>query len=160
MKRMLRITLLALLMCVSTVAFAQKKPVEIGKKEFLSKIANYEKDSLSWNYLGDKPAIVDFYADWCKPCKLVEKPLQELAREYAGKIYVYKVNVDKHKELAKEIGINSIPTIIFAPMGKDPQILTGAMGKEALKSYIETVLLGNESSANADGEHASGVQSK
>lgn len=160
MKKTLRITFFALLMCVSTVVFAQKKPIEIGKKEFLSKVANYEKNPLSWNYLGDKPAIVDFYADWCKPCKIVEKPLQELAKEYAGRIYIYKVNVDKHKDLAKEIGINSIPTIIFAPMGKEPQILTGAMGKEALKNYIDTVLLEQESSANADDKNASGVQSR
>ncbi len=160
MRKTLRITLLALLMCVSMAAFAQKKPVEIGKKEFLSKVANYEKDSLSWNYLGDKPAIVDFYADWCKPCKLLEKPLRELAKEYAGQVYVYKVNVDKHKELAKEIGINSIPTIIFAPMGKEPQVLTGAMSKDALKSYIDAILLDKQPSANAGSQPSNSVQKK
>ena len=117
---------------------------EIGKKEFLAKVVNYEKNTTTWEYLGDKPAIIDFYADWCKPCKLVEEPLEELAKEYEGKIYVYEVNVDKHKDLAKEIGISSIPTIIFAPIGQDPQILMGAKSKEELKKYIDEILLGKQ----------------
>ena len=144
MKKIISFAALALLISLSASVFAQKKPIEIGKKEFLTKVANYETNPTTWQYLGDKPAIIDFYADWCKPCKLVEGPLKELAKEYEGKIYIYKVNVDKHKDLAKEIGISSIPTMIFAPIGKDPQILMGAKSKEELKKYIDEILLGKE----------------
>lgn len=144
MKKIISFAALALLISLSASVFAQKKPIEIGEKEFLTKVANYETNPTTWQYLGDKPAIIDFYADWCKPCKLVEQPLKELAKEYEGKIYIYKVNVDKHKDLAKEIGISSIPTMIFAPIGKDPQILMGAKSKEELKKYIDEILLGKE----------------
>lgn len=144
MKKIISFAALALLISLSASVFAQKKPIEIGKKEFLTKVANYETNPTTWQYLGDKPAIIDFYADWCKPCKLVEGPLKELAKEYEGKIYIYKVNVDKHKDLAKEIGISSIPTMIFAPIGKDPQILMGAKSKEELRKYIDEILLGKE----------------
>lgn len=144
MRKAISFVAIALFIGLSASVMAQKKPIEIGKKEFLAKVVNYEKNTTTWEYLGDKPAIIDFYADWCKPCKLVEGPLKELAKEYEGKIYVYKVNVDKHKDLAKEIGISSIPTIIFAPIGQDPQILMGAKSKEELKKYIDEILLGKQ----------------
>lgn len=144
MRKAISIVAIAVVFCLSASVMAQKKPVEIGKKEFLAKVVNYEKNTTTWEYLGDKPAIIDFYADWCKPCKLVEGPLKELAKEYEGKIYIYKVNVDKHKDLAKEIGISSIPTMIFAPIGQDPQILMGAKSKEELKKYIDEILLGKQ----------------
>ena len=144
MRKAISIVAIAVVFCLSASVMAQKKPVEIGKKEFLAKVVNYERDATTWQYLGDKPAIIDFYADWCKPCKLVEGPLKELAKEYEGKIYIYKVNVDKHKDLAKEIGISSIPTMIFAPIGQDPQILMGAKSKEELKKYIDEILLGKQ----------------
>lgn len=144
MRKAISFVAIAMVFCLSASVMAQKKPIEIGKKEFLAKVVNYEKNTTTWEYLGDKPAIIDFYADWCKPCKLVEGPLKELAKEYEGKIYIYKVNVDKHKDLAKEIGISSIPTIIFAPIGQDPQILMGAKSKEELKKYIDEILLGKQ----------------
>lgn len=144
MNKAIRLFAIVAFLSLCSAACAQKKPVEIGKKEFLSKVTDYETNPNAWNYLGDKPAIIDFYADWCKPCKIVEKPLEELAKEYEGRIYVYKVNVDKQKDLAKDIGISSIPTIIFAPVGKDPQILMGAKSKEDLRELIESVLLGKE----------------
>ena len=144
MRKAISIVAIAVVFCLSASVMAQKKPVEIGKKEFLAKVVNYEKDATTWQYLGDKPAIIDFYADWCKPCKLVEGPLKELAKEYEGKISIYKVHVDKHKDLAKEIGISSIPTMIFAPIGQDPQILMGAKSKEELKKYIDEILLGKQ----------------
>lgn len=144
MRKAISFVAIAMVFCLSASVMAQKKPVEIGKKEFLAKVVNYEKNTTTWEYLGDKPAIIDFYADWCKPCKLVEGPLKELAKEYEGKIYIYKVNVDKHKDLAKEIGISSIPTMIFAPIGQDPQILMGAKSKEELKKYIDEILLGKQ----------------
>lgn len=144
MRKAISFVAIAMVFCLSVSVMAQKKPIEIGKKEFLAKVVNYEKNTTTWEYLGDKPAIIDFYADWCKPCKLVEGPLKELAKEYEGKIYIYKVNVDKHKDLAKEIGISSIPTMIFAPIGQDPQILMGAKSKEELKKYIDEILLGKQ----------------
>lgn len=144
MRKAISFVAIAMVFGLSASVMAQKKPIEIGKKEFLAKVVNYEKNTTTWEYLGDKPAIIDFYADWCKPCKLVEEPLEELAKEYEGKIYVYEVNVDKHKDLAKEIGISSIPTIIFAPIGQDPQILMGAKSKEELKKYIDEILLGKQ----------------
>jgi len=144
MRKAISFVAIAMVFCLSASVMAQKKPIEIGKKEFLAKVVNYEKNTTTWEYLGDKPAIIDFYADWCKPCKLVEGPLKELAKEYEGKIYIYKVNVDKHKDLAKEIGISSIPTMIFAPIGQDPQILMGAKSKEELKKYIDEILLGKQ----------------
>ena len=101
-------------------------------------IQNHSKE---WKYLGDKPAIVDFYADWCGPCKMVAPILEELSKEYAGKIYIYKVNVDKEPELARDFGIQSIPTIWFVPMKGEPQVNMGALSKEQLKGYIDKVLL-------------------
>jgi thioredoxin len=119
------------------------KVIHLTKEEFLKKVANYEKDSQEWNYLGDKPAIVDFYATWCGPCKSVSPILEELAEEYDGKIYIYKVDVDKEEELASAFGVRSVPTLLFIPMKGDPQIAQGAMPKSSFKEAIENVLLKN-----------------
>lgn len=116
-------------------------PIHITKADFLKKVDNYEADSKNWKYLGDKPAIIDFYADWCGPCKMVAPLLDELAKEYADKIVVYKVNVDKESGLANDFAIRSIPTIWFVPMKGKPQVVQGALSKEQLKKYIDTVLL-------------------
>ncbi len=141
MKILLRLVLLLLL--TNAVCFGQspKKVVKIDREDFLTKVVDYTKDSTGWNYLGDKPAIIDFYADWCKPCKIVSPILDKLAKEYSGRIYIYKVNVDEQKQLAKEIGISSIPTIIFSPLEKEPRILVGAQSEEQLREYIENILL-------------------
>ncbi len=144
MKKAAVFSVLLAMICIAGSCFAQKKPIEIDREDFLSRVVNFEKDSTTWNYLGDKPAIIEFYADWCKPCKMMEKPLKQLAKEYAGQIYVYKIDVDKNRELAKQIGINSIPTIIFAPMKGEPRILMGAKSKEDLQKLTDTILLGRE----------------
>lgn len=119
----------------------QSGTIHLTRAEFLKKIADYENHSKEWKYLGDKPAIVDFYADWCGPCKMVAPILEELSKEYAGKIYIYKVNVDKEPELARDFGIQSIPSIWFVPMKGEPQVNMGALSKEQLKGYIDKVLL-------------------
>lgn len=120
----------------------KKMKVEhLTKAEFLTKVANYEKDNQTWNYLGDKPAIVDFYATWCGPCKSVSPILEELAQEYDGKIYIYKIDVDKEEELAAAFGVRSVPTLLFIPLKGDPQIAQGAMPKSAFKEAIENILL-------------------
>jgi len=91
--------------------------------------------------LGDKPAVIDFYADWCGPCRAIAPSLEELADEYDNVIYIYKINVDKEKELSALFGIRSIPSLLFIPMEEKPQMVTGAIPKSQLKEAIDTVLL-------------------
>ena len=117
------------------------KPIHLTKAEFLQKVANYEANPDKWVYLGDKPCIIDFYADWCGPCKMVAPILEELAQEYDGQIYIYKVDTEQEQELAGVFGIQSIPTILFIPMNDKPQITQGALPKTAFKNLIDSVLL-------------------
>ena len=102
---------------------------------------NYEENPNEWKYLGDKPAIVYFYADWCGPCKTLAPVLEQLAAEYEGKIYIYKVDTEAERELASAFGIRSIPTMIFIPMGEDPQVAQGALPKNVIKDAINKTLL-------------------
>jgi thioredoxin 1 len=108
-------------------------------EEFKSKVFNWE-ESNEWKYQGDLPAIVDFYADWCGPCKMVAPILEELSKEYEGKIHIYKVDTDKEQELAMAFGIQSIPSILFIPMDDKPQMAAGALPKESLQQVIKDVL--------------------
>jgi thioredoxin len=117
------------------------KTIEINKEQFLQKVVNYEANPTEWKYLGDKPAIIDFYASWCGPCKMVAPILEELAAEYGDSIVIYKVNTEKEQELPAAFGIRSIPTIIFAPMKGNPQVAQGAMGKAEFKKLIDEILL-------------------
>lgn len=118
--------------------------IHLTKAEFLAKVANYETNPTEWKYLGDKPCIIDFYASWCGPCKTIAPILEELAKEYDGQIYIYKINTEEEQELAGAFGIRSIPTILFCPMGENPQMAQGAMPKDAFKRAIEEVLLKNK----------------
>ncbi|MGL5683250.1 MAG: thioredoxin [Marinifilaceae bacterium] len=117
------------------------KTHELTKAEFLKKVADYEKNPKGWKYLGDKPALIDFYADWCGPCKSLAPVLEELAKEYDGKIYIYKINTEHEQELASIFGVSSIPTLLFIPMQGDPKIARGALPKHTLKEAIENELL-------------------
>lgn len=145
MKRILSI------MCVLSFAFVawgqnpETAPKVIVKHlteaEFLQKVANYKENPQEWEYLGDKPCIVDFYASWCGPCKALAPILEELANEYAGKIYVYKVDTEQEQELSAAFGIQAIPTMLFCPLNGQPQIAQGMLPKEQLKMAIEQVLL-------------------
>lgn len=119
----------------------QGKIIHLTKAEFLKKVVNYEKNPDKWIYLGKQPAIVDFYADWCAPCRQIAPSLEQLAAEYSGKITVYKINVDKEEELAAAFGIRSIPTLLFIPMKGAPHTLMGAQPKEDLKKVIDNILL-------------------
>lgn len=119
------------------------KTINLTKDDFLTKVANYEKNPEKWEYLGDKPAIIDFYADWCGPCKMVAPILEELAAEYDGQIYIYKVDTEAEQELAAAFGIRSIPSLLFVPMGEAPQMAQGALPKDAFKQAINEVLLKN-----------------
>jgi thioredoxin 1 len=107
---------------------------------FKEKVFNYEVNK-DWKFEGDIPCIVDFYADWCGPCKMVAPVLEELSGEYAGKINIYKVDTEKEQELAQVFGIKSIPSILFIPKDGKPQMSMGAMPKESFKQAIDEVLL-------------------
>ena len=120
---------------------AQDKPIHLDKAAFEERVASLKNLEKDWIYLGDKPCIIDFYADWCGPCRTIAPHLEALAKEFEGKIYIYKINTDKEKELAKAFGIAAIPTLVFAPVKEDPQIAQGALPKEELKRLIETILL-------------------
>lgn len=115
--------------------------MELTKKDFLEKVVNYEQNPNEWKFLGDKPAIIDFYASWCGPCKAFAPVLEEVAEEYKGVIDVYKINTENEEELAAVFNIRSIPTILFIPVNGQPQIVTGAMPKPQLIEAIERVLL-------------------
>jgi thioredoxin len=115
--------------------------IKLTKAEFLTKVANYEANPTEWKYLGDKPCIIDFYADWCGPCRAIAPVLEDLAKEYHGQIYIYKIDTEKEQELASAFGIRSIPSILFCPIGEQPQMAQGALPKETFKKAIEEVLL-------------------
>lgn len=123
---------------------ATEKPttrvVHITKADFLKKVYDFEKNPDEWKYLGSQPAIVDFYADWCGPCRQLSPVLDELAKEYSGKLTIYKVNVDNERGLASFFGIRSIPTLLFIPMKEKPQRSLGALSKTELKGIIKDVL--------------------
>ncbi|MDR0742787.1 MAG: thioredoxin [Tannerella sp.] len=113
----------------------------LNKAAFLEKIYNYEKHPKEWIYEGNLPCIIDFYADWCPPCKKVAPVLKELASEYEGRVIIYKINVDKEKELAKAFGISSIPTFLFIPAKGNPQSAVGVLPRESFVKVIEEFLL-------------------
>ena len=115
--------------------------IHLTKSEFLAKVADYETSPNEWKYLGDRPAVIDFYASWCGPCKMIAPILEELAAEYGDSIYIYKINTEEEQELAAAFGIQSIPTLLFVPMEGAPQMAQGAMPKNALKEAIDKVLL-------------------
>lgn len=117
------------------------KTIHLTRAEFLEKVVNFEKNPEEWVYLGDKPAIVDFYADWCGPCKMIAPVLEELATEYDGQIYIYKIDTEAEQQLSAEFGIRSIPTLLFVPMDGQPQMSQGALPKNELKKAIDDVLL-------------------
>lgn len=119
----------------------KKYTIELTQQEFLKKVTDIKGNPTEWKYLGDKPAIIDFYADWCVYCKKLAPVLEELAKEYDGKIYIYKVNTDKEREIATVFGIRSLPTLLFVPMGQDPQVAQGAVPKDQLKNFIDSVLI-------------------
>ena len=152
---MKKITILfaALMVMVSVSATEPKekktaKPIELTKATFLEKVFDYEKNPEAWNYNGDKPAIVDFYADWCGPCRITSPILAELAAEYGEDIYIYKINVDKETELAGLFGVRSIPMFLFIPMNEDPQVGMGALPKKSFREVIDTFLLKKDNQVN------------
>lgn len=108
---------------------------------FKEKIMDFETNKEDWKFEGDKPAILDYYASWCNPCKALSPILEELAKEYEGKVDFYKIDTEDQQELAAMFGIRSIPSILFIPKDGQPQMATGMMPKEKLKQVIEDILL-------------------
>jgi len=111
----------------------------LTKIDFLEKVFNYEENK-EWNYAGEVPCIIDFYADWCGPCKMLAPILEEISKEYDGKLRIYKVDTEQEQELAAVFGIRSIPSMLFVPLDEKPRMSTGALPKEALKQAINDVL--------------------
>jgi thioredoxin len=113
----------------------------LTKETFMQKVFNYE-DNQEWKYEGTRPCLIDFYADWCGPCKIVAPILDELSKEYEGKIDIFKINTEEEQELSAVFGIRSIPTMLFCPVEGNPQMAVGALPKNSLKQAIDEVLLG------------------
>jgi thioredoxin 1 len=111
----------------------------LTKETFKEKVFNFE-DNQEWKFEGNKPAVIDFYADWCGPCKMVAPILEELSEEYDGKIDIYKVDTEDQQELAGMFGIQSIPSILFIPMDEQPQMAMGALPKDTFKQAFTEVL--------------------
>jgi len=122
-------------------ASASGKPELLTAQTFKLKVMDYEKNPQQWVFEGDKPAIVDFYADWCRPCRMVAPILEELAVEYKGKIDIYKVDTEAQRELASVFGIQSLPSLLFIPMEGKPSLQKGALPKESFKQIIDDFLL-------------------
>jgi thioredoxin 1 len=118
----------------------------LTKDDFIKNVFDYEHEK-EWKYLGERPAIIDFYADWCGPCKRVAPVLDELSNTYDGKVDIFKIDTEKEMELASVFGIRSIPSILFIPVGKQPMMQVGALPKESLVQVIEEELL--KSAANS-----------
>jgi len=111
----------------------------LTKETFKNKVFNYELNK-DWKFEGDKPCVIDFYADWCSPCKMVAPIMEELGNEFDGKMNVYKVDTEDQQELASMFGIRSIPSILFIPKNGQPQMATGAMSKDSFIKAFEEIL--------------------
>jgi len=122
------------------VAVAEAIPISISEDQFAAKVFDFRNGS-KWKYKGDKPCIIDFYADWCGPCRTIAPYMKEFAASYANDIYVYKVNTDHAQDLSMFFNINAIPAVMLCPMKGDFQIVVGANPKDHYDNLIKTVLL-------------------
>lgn len=112
----------------------------LTKQTFLEKVFDYEKNK-EWKFEGEIPAVIDFWAPWCGPCRAVAPVIEELSKEYAGRVNFYKVNTDEEQELAGAFGIRSIPSLLFIPKTGQPKMAVGALPKDVLKQAVEEELL-------------------
>lgn len=111
----------------------------LTKETFKEKVFNFEENQ-EWKFEGDTPCIIDFYADWCQPCKIVAPILEELQEEYENKLVIYKIDTEAEQELAGMFGIQSIPSLLFVPVNEQPQMAMGALPKDTFKQAISDVL--------------------
>ncbi len=124
----------------AAAAVSDYKPVEMNTQMFIDRVVDF-KNAKEWDYKGDKPAVIDFYATWCGPCKKLSPILDELSSEYAGNVLFYKVDVDREQELAGAFGIQSIPMVLLIPKEGKPYVVQGLRPKAELKEAIDSVLL-------------------
>ena len=117
------------------------KVIHLTTEQFKELVWDYEKNPDEWVYKGDIPCMIDFYADWCRPCKMIAPIMDELAEEYKGEIYIYKIDTDEEKEVARIFNIRSIPAILLVPMDERPQMATGALPKATFEEIINKTLL-------------------
>lgn len=117
--------------------------IQMNLADFKEKVFDFEKED-EWKYAGELPAIIDFYADWCGPCKAIAPVLEELSKKYEGRLLIYKIDTDKENELSSIFGIQSIPTLLFIPKQGTPMLQKGAVPKNALIEVIEEKLLAEE----------------
>ena len=136
--------LIALLLAAFTINAQESNVIHITKAEFIKKVYDYTISDKVLHYKGDKPAIIDFYADWCGPCRKLSPILEEVATEFKKDIYIYKVNTDKEPEIAKAFGIRALPTLLFIPLEGEPEGNEGFLTKEQLYEAIYKVLLKEE----------------
>ena len=115
--------------------------IPMDKQMFLDKVFDYTTGATEWKYKGEKPAVIDFYATWCGPCRMIAPILKNLAKEYGDSIVIYKVDTDKERELSGAMGIQSLPTIVFIPKSGQPQMIIGAADKATFRRAIDEVLL-------------------
>lgn len=144
MKKFILIALALFVGCITVNAQEQKEESKVKQltyNEFLRKIWDFEKDPTTFKYKGKLPAIVDFYADWCGPCRRVAPIMEKLAEEYDGRLLIYKVNTQYEADLANAFQIRSIPTVLFIPMEGQPMMQVGALPEEGYRKVIEEQLL-------------------
>jgi len=134
---------LCILSGLTVIAQKEKKPEMLTLETFKQKVWNYEESPNEFKYLGDKPCMIDFYADWCRPCRMIAPFMEELCNTYSEEIYVYKINTDQQKELAALFQARSIPMVIFIPLQGQPASTLGALPKEQYEQYIKQILLKN-----------------
>lgn len=117
--------------------------IALTRDTFLQKVFDYTTQQ-DWNYVGDKPCVIDFWAEWCGPCRTLAPIFEELSKEYEGKVYFYKVDTEAEQELASVFGIRSIPSLLFIPMTGQPQMAMGALPKDALQQAVRDILLAEQ----------------
>jgi len=116
------------------------KARELNRQEFIANVADVVNSNGEWKFLGDKPALIDFYASWCGPCNMLAPIIEEVARDYNGQIDVYKIDVDKEEALASVFGIRSIPTLLFVPMSGMPTRASGVMPRHEISQMLDQML--------------------
>ena len=139
MKKLFFIYLLIVLGVTGKAVALNATVISLTSDEFKEKVIDYMDANAK--YKGTLPAIIDFYATWCRPCKMLTPVLEELAKEYDGKIVIYKIDVDAEKKMAQAVGIRSMPTLFFFPMDGDPSYVIGYHNKDEMKEIIESVLI-------------------
>ena len=134
------ITSIFTICCVFIYSQTNSFVIDLTKNDFKTKVFDFE-NTAQWVYKGSMPCVIDFYADWCRPCREIAPVVEELAKKYNGKIIVYKINVDRERELSKTLRIESIPTIFFIPAKGEPVVTRGAISKEYFEKVISQILL-------------------